>query len=281
MAGWPGGALLIAVVLTLAPTSAAAAPGPGAHADTVRVLQLNLCNSGDAACYTGHAVAEAAAVIRAEAPDVVTLNEVCADDVPLLARALAGRAADAPSAFRAAGDRRTGAAVRCRTGSPYGIAVLARPDPGAPPSDPGATGGVYPVQDTRSPEQRVWLCLPAAPRGAPVVACTTHLAAGNPLVAVGQCAYLLGTAVPAVRAGHGTEPLVLAGDLNLTAHGPDARSCLPAGDPGADDGVVQHVVGTAGLTLVAHRTVALRATDHPGLLVTLHRSTGAGGPLSR
>ena len=65
----------------------ATSPVPGR--DVTRVLQLNLCNSGLAGCFTGRAVDRAAAVIRAEAPDVVTLNEVCEGDVPVLERALA------------------------------------------------------------------------------------------------------------------------------------------------------------------------------------------------
>ena len=60
-------------------TGATTAPPGG---DGARVLQLNLCNSGLAGCFTGRAVDRAAAVIRAEEPDVVTLNEVCEGDVP-------------------------------------------------------------------------------------------------------------------------------------------------------------------------------------------------------
>src|SRR5262245_40185737 len=55
-----------------------------------RVLQMNLCDSGIAECYTGRSVTEAAAVIREDVPDVVTLNEVCQDDVSTLDRTLAG-----------------------------------------------------------------------------------------------------------------------------------------------------------------------------------------------
>src|SRR5262245_25680133 len=56
-------------------------PEGGVPAEPVRVLQLNLCGSGIAACYTGRSTAEAAAVIRAQTPDLVTLNEICQDDV--------------------------------------------------------------------------------------------------------------------------------------------------------------------------------------------------------
>ncbi|MFG1869658.1 hypothetical protein [Micromonospora arborensis] len=50
----------------------------------LRVLQMNLCNSGRAGCYTGRSLTRAAEVISAEAPDLVTLNEICQDDVTAL-----------------------------------------------------------------------------------------------------------------------------------------------------------------------------------------------------
>lgn len=266
--------LVAALLLGAAGAGSAAAPAPDPPPGPVRVLQMNLCDSGAAGCYTGRSVAEAAAVIRAERPDVVTLNEVCRGDVAVLGRALAGTGPAPLTAFRAAGDRRTGGPVRCRSGQPYGIGLLARLD-GGPAGSPDAwatDGGVYPVQDTGTPELRAWLCLHprsgAGPRA--VAACTTHLASGNRMVAAGQCAYLLGTALPAVRARSGGAALVLGGDLNLTADGtPGVRSCLPAGDRCVDDGVVQHVVATPELTPGDPRTVRLRETDHPGLLVTL------------
>src|SRR4051794_11559546 len=155
-----------------APASVAA-PGP---ATPVRVLQMNLCNSGIAGCYTGRAVAEGAAVIRAEVPDLVTLNEVCAGDVPQLERALAEvtPGGGVVSAFQAARNGRTGDAYRCRNGQAYGIGLVSRW-----PSAPGqaATGGIYLAQDPDDPEQRAWLCLPVAPgSGSRATVCTTHLA---------------------------------------------------------------------------------------------------------
>ena len=116
---WSG--LLVGCVV-LAAVVAAASPWRDGAGARLRVLQMNLCNSGLAGCYTGLAVATAVDVIRAQAPDVVTLNEVCRADVAVLARA-SGAAA---SAFRPAMDRRTGEAVHCLDGEPYGIAVLTR-----------------------------------------------------------------------------------------------------------------------------------------------------------
>jgi hypothetical protein len=109
---WGPGARLCATVVgcLVAGLLVTGATTPGRGDGVTRVLQLNLCNSGDAGCFTGRAVDRAAAVIRAEEPDVVTLNEVCRGDLPVLERALAGsgRGGATLSAFRAAMDRRTG-----------------------------------------------------------------------------------------------------------------------------------------------------------------------------
>ena len=140
---------------TIGPT-AVAAPAPAAVAAApLRVLQLNLCSSGIAGCYTGRSTDQAAAVVRAEAPDLVTLNEVCQDDVADLERALADAVPDATvvSAFQPARNGRNGEPYRCRNGRQYGIGLVSRW-----PSVPGAaaSGGIYP-----SPG-------PGGPRGAGV-----------------------------------------------------------------------------------------------------------------
>jgi hypothetical protein len=258
---------------------------------SVRVLQMNLCGSGAARCYTGRSVQEASEVIRAQAPDVVTVNEVCRDDVTTLEHALAATGAGGVvgSAFQAAWDRRTGAALRCRNGRPYGIGLVARLAP--VPRGYTTIGGTYPMQDPGNAEERAWLCLsPAAPApgtpapntpaaATPVAVCTTHLASSSAAVARAQCGYLLDTAIPAVRAHAGTVPVVLGGDLNLRSGGsPDVRSCVPAGDRRADDGLVQHVVASSELVIGSLRTIAMLATDHPGLLVTLTREPPAAAP---
>lgn len=227
----------------------------------IRVLQLNLCNSGIAGCHTGRAPAEAAAVIRAENPDLVTLNEVCREDVAALQRAWSDAVPGVTSAFQPARDRDTGTAYRCRSGEQYGIGVVSRW-----PSETGAVGGIHPTQDPDDPEERAWLCLDAA--GPAVAVCTTHLAYTDRAVTLAQCRYLFGTVVAGMRARDPVTPAVVAADLNLGSA--DLRSCLPAGSTPVDDGGVQHVVATPGLVVDGVRTVDLRgATDHPGLLVTL------------
>ncbi len=267
-------ACLVGCTTTAAGSNAVAPPPvPATPADPqatpVRVLQLNLCSSGIAACYTGRSTEEAAAVIRAENPDLVTLNEVCQDDVSTLERALADVVPGGAvvSAFQAARNGRTGDPYRCRNGQQYGIGIVSR-WPSVPGSSAG--GGIYPAQDREDPEERAWLCLDAAATPA-VAVCTTHLAYTKREIAVAQCRYLFGTVVAELRARDGAAPLVLGGDLNLgSGDSPDLESCLPAGSALADDGGQQHVVATPELVVDSSRTIDLRGTtDHPGLLVTL------------
>ena len=82
-----------------------------------------------------------------------------------------------------------------------------------PAADAGYTthGGTYPVQDTRDPEERVWLCVATAGFDA----CTTHLARTSSAIALRQCGYLLDTAIPGVHAQTRYLPTVVGGDFNL------------------------------------------------------------------
>jgi hypothetical protein len=250
----------------------------GATAAPVRVLQLNLCSSGIAACYTGRSTAQSAAVIRAETPDLVTLNEVCDDDVTALERALAEVVPGGAvvSAFQPARNRRTGEPYRCRNGQQYGNGIVSRW-----PSVPGSTaaGGIYPTQDSEDPEERAWLCLHVAATPA-LAACTTHLAYTKREVAGAQCRYLFGTVIAGMRARDGAVPVLAAGDLNLgSGNRPDLTSCLPPGSALIDDGGQQHVVATPEFVVKESRMIDMRGTtDHPGLLVTLARRADGRAP---
>jgi len=251
---------------TTAGSTAAGAPTPAAP---LRVLQLNLCSSGIAGCYTGRSTDQAAAVVRAEAPDLVTLNEVCQDDVADLERALADAVPDATvvSAFQPARNGRNGEPYRCRNGRQYGIGLVSRW-----PSLPGAaaSGGIYPAQDRDDPEERAWLCLDAA-AAPPVAVCTTHLAYTKREVAAAQCRYLFETVIAEIRARVGTAPVVLGADLNLgSGDSPDLKACLPPHSALVDDGGPQHVIATPEYAVDNYKTIDLRGTtDHPGLLVAL------------
>jgi hypothetical protein len=254
----------IATVLACAVSLLVASPAVHASGGLLRLLQLNLCDSGDAGCYTGRAVTEAATVIHAEAPDIVTLNETCENDIGDLTPALAGAHLGGAviTAFQADVSSRTGNTVHCRNGRAYGIGILAYlPSPGAAFR---RYSGLYPMQEHRG-ENRAWLCVDAPPYFS---ACTTHLADDTPSVALAQCEYLLSTAMPAFRTSDPTVPAVVGADLNLPA--PAAAPCLPAGYARRGDGGVQEIMSSSKLAIVADQRIDLRgATDHPGLLVTL------------
>jgi endonuclease/exonuclease/phosphatase family metal-dependent hydrolase len=231
----------------------------------LRVLQLNLCNSGIAGCYTGRSVAQAATVIRATAPDVVTLNEVCENDVAELARALAQvhRGATVATGFQAAFNDYTGQPVGCRNGQRFGNGLLVHVR--RPHVTPHQYGGIYPMQFARD-EYRAWLCLRPTEEFA---ACTTHLPDGDATTAVAQCAYLFGTVIPGMRTSADAPTTVIGADLNL---GPaDAASCHPPGYVQADDHIVQYVLATTDLRIDGVQIIDMRGTtDHPGLLVTFN-----------
>lgn len=245
--------------------AAAVLTGSAVPRQPLQLLQLNLCASGQAGCFTGRSIAEADTVIRATAPDVVTLNEVCAGDVRTLGRVLADvRRGEVTSAFIAAPDRPSGEPTRCRDGQEYGIGLLAY----IPATAEGHTyRGAYPMQDRTDPEERVWLCVHATNR---FHACTTHLASQNPPVAQAQCRHLLTVTIPGLHARDGYDPTVVAGDFNLRyGAAPDLRPCVPDGWFRLGDGGLQHILATDDFTVRSTRWIDMRrTTDHPGLFVT-------------
>ncbi|MFE9189898.1 endonuclease/exonuclease/phosphatase family protein [Micromonospora sp. NPDC007208] len=262
------GCLLAAAALPAAPPAFPTDATDAPQATVLRMLQLNLCNSGRAGCYTGRAMTRAAEVITAEAPDLVTLNEICADDLPALHDVFEtvhpGRTV--VSAFQAAGDRPSGDDTRCRNGQRFGIGLLTHVP--APTSPRTVYAGTHPTQDLADPEERAWLCVDVD--GA-LLACTTHLSATGYRVALTQCDHLLDTILPRISRNAGYEPTVLGGDLNLLAgHDPDVRACTPPGHQRIDDGRLQHITATTDITLCCRALVPMHgATDHPGLLATL------------
>lgn len=230
-----------------------------AHPRQLRVLQLNLCNSGIAGCYTGRSVAQAAAVIRATAPDIVTLNEVCETDVSELALALVDthHGGAVASGFQAAFNDLTHEPVGCVNGRRFGNGLLVHVRESS--GTPLRAGGIYPMQHARD-EYRAWLCLRPTDGFA---ACTTHLPDGDGATASAQCSYLFGTIIPGLMA----RTTVIGADLNLGAA--DVRACHPPSYSQVGDRGVQYVLATSDLRLEAVQLIDMRgATDHPGLLAT-------------
>ena len=241
------------------------APGETA----VRVLQMNLCNSGRADCYSGgRAVRMAASLIGRDRPDIVSVNEVCRGDVGVLERAMSAtfRGAAVASGFRAARDRPKKAPVRCQNGQEFGDGVLAVLPSGSHRFS--TYGGIHRIQDANDVEERVWVCVDLAARFS---ACTSHLASTDTTVALAQCRYLLGSVGPVRRRHVGGGPIIVAGDFNLAAGGsPNPQACLPHGYQRSDDGDLQDVVVSPGVAIRSHSVIDMRGTtDHPALLVEL------------
>ncbi|WP_323099095.1 hypothetical protein [Intrasporangium sp. YIM S08009] len=246
-------------------TSRATTGSPAAH---LRVLQMNLCNSGRAACYTGgRAVSVAAALVQQHRPDMISVNEVCRDDLRLLKQAMSVTRPHAAigSAFASAQDPNSRSPVLCQNGQDFGDAVLVVVPSST--SNVRNVSGIYPMQDPGDMEDRVWACI-ELPQ---LSACTTHTASTSATVALEQCRYLLTSVAPAIGRRTGGAPNILGADLNLPARGsPSALACLPSGYQRADDDGVQNVMASPG-TAVRSRTVLdmQGTTDHPGLLVDL------------
>lgn len=99
--------VLLLVVLSIA------APLPATAATTVKVLQLNICHSGVAGCYTGAdpVMTKAVSVITSTKPQVLSVNEACQGDVARLQAAMG-----ASQAVFVAAQTRAGAPVTCTNG---------------------------------------------------------------------------------------------------------------------------------------------------------------------
>lgn len=234
-----------------------APPTPERAPGTVAVAQMNLCNSGMAACFSaGVAVDAAAARVRRLRPDLVAAQEVCRDDVAAGSGRLAVAMAEVHGAdrvavaFTPAVDLDTGGPYLCTNGEPFGVAIVARG---------GAVdlrSGRYASQDGRD-EARVWTC--AAVLDGRLTACTTHLSTVR-AVARRQCGELRAL----LRSPWVRPAAVVAGDLNLAA-----GQCAPPGWAERGDGRVQHVFASPALRDAGGGTEPLPGTDHPLLSALL------------
>jgi hypothetical protein len=252
-------ATALAVVLT---SSAVAAPA--AATASVVVLQMNLCNSGAAkSCYSfGVAVRQAVANIHRYRPQVVTVQEICRDDVYAangwgpLAQAMADlygsrriRVAFTPARNRMTGEPYHG----CVNGQEYGVAVIYH----------GTRGEVHRgwyTNQGRGGEVRTWSCAVVLERR--LTACTTHLTI-NREVAMRQCRELMSILASASWA---TPQVIVAGDFNLASEPgkpTDVQTCVPPGYERHGDDAVQQVLYTAGVTWVEGRHEPMAGTDHP------------------
>jgi hypothetical protein len=263
---WPTRGLLgtAATALVVALTSSVAVLPAGAAA-TVVVLQMNLCNSGAAkSCYSfGAAVDNAVTNIHRYRPQLVTLQEICRDDVYAgrgwgpLARAMADlygnrqiRVSFTPARSRATREPYRG----CVNGQEYGVAVIYHSAGGS-----DVHQGWYTNQG-RGGEVRAWSCATIM-RGR-LTGCTTHLTI-NREVAMRQCRELMSILATASWAA---PQVIVAGDLNLAPEPgkpSDVQACVPPGYDRRGDESVQHMLFTAGVTWLDGRAEPMAGTDHP------------------
>lgn len=271
----PAGRVLRVVVAAVAIALASSVPGaPAGAAVTVVVLQMNLCNSGMAvnSCYSGgRAVDEAVEKIRRYAPDLVTLQEVCRDD--LYARPGWGKLAGAMAAVHGGGpvsvdfvparNRYTGRPYQCVNGEQYGVALVHHLD------GRDQHRGWYRAQDL-SDEIRAWTCTTLVDRR--LTGCTTHLSTDR-AVAMRQCRELM-----SILASPWVMPeVVVAGDFNLTAapgEEYDVGRCAAGRFTVAGDGALQHAFFTSGLRRVQGWHETMKWTDHPLLYETFRLPPG-------
>lgn len=232
-------------------------------------LQLNLCNSGFAKCFaSGASIREGGDLIWSTGANVVTINEICANDLPKLQSYL-GEAWPTDytySAFVPAIDKRTNAAYKCKNGFQYGSVVMGRM---RTETSVTAYGGKYTTQDGGN-EQRTFAC--AAAKG-DHFACTTHLTSSSEPLALSQCKALMSDAVPYLKSVAGfSGRTVVGGDFNLeydTNDPENMQKCVPSGWTRKGDGDVQHTMFTNNLKFGSSKAYGLSYTDHDGWLIKL------------
>ena len=240
-------AAILAACVAIASPIATSHPEPDG---TVRVIQINMCNSGFASCYSGRALAGTLGLLHARRPGVATLNEVCRDDLATIRRETGFTGIFTPSG-----------AQRCANGSEYGNAVV------FPAGTPLGTVEVteYARQDP-GVERRTLTCV----RAGRVTVCVTHLTPGPSRF--GQAAQM--ASIVARHAALGAT--VLGGDWNIAY--PGAERVVPGGMVRTDDGNVQNIAATDNFRVVDREVTTLGWTDHPALEVHLWpRRVGIGG----
>ncbi|KAF1817450.1 hypothetical protein P152DRAFT_454038 [Eremomyces bilateralis CBS 781.70] len=248
--------------------------GKSASSTVFKALQLNLCNSGFAKCYSkGKAVGEGNSAISLTTPHVVTLNEICLQDIQnSLHPTFASSWPDDHTyyVFQPAIDKRTNGAYKCKNGDQYGIAVIGRVA-ASKWSGFKAYGGHYVAQDGGN-EQRSFACAAAS---SDHFACTTHLNTTK-ATAMTQCKALMFEAAPYLKTSTGfSGSTVVGGDLNLKYDRGDkynVQNCVPNGYTRKGDGSVQQITFSNDLKFKDSSKISVPGIDHPGWLVDLTRT---------
>jgi endonuclease/exonuclease/phosphatase family metal-dependent hydrolase len=252
------GTRLVAVVvsaLAVIGLTLFAVSSPSSSGASFSLLQMNLCLSGQAGCYSPtaypSALDEAATVIDDRDPDAVTINEACRHDVAELARRTGYE-------LTFTGVDYGGVPLPCidpRGRGLFGIAVLTK--------DHVRTAQDRAFTVRADPEERRWLC---ATTDAAITVCTAHLSTryspGERVDNDVQCRQL--RQVLTVREDRGTT--FFGGDLNRQA------SCAPTTmwslhDTAASQSAgVQHIYASNSVDEPSTSVVEATYTDHDFLL---------------
>jgi hypothetical protein len=259
---WRVGRVVCTAVTAWAVALASWIPAVPTLPSTFVMLQMNLCNSGMAinSCYSfGRAVDEAVGKIHRYAPDFVTVQEVCHDDLygrhgwGKLARAMADLYGGHISVdFVPALNRNTNDRYRCVNGELYGVAVMHHGN------GRDLHEGWYSSQDS-SEEVRAWTCTTVIK--ARLTGCTTHLST-DPEVAMRQCHEMMSI----LRSSWVLPEVIIAGDFNLTSEPGkphNVQDCALANYHRRSDNALQHVLFTRNLHWVRGKHEDMRWTDHP------------------
>lgn len=235
--------LLLGLLLLVGSLTVAA---PSHAATSYSVLQINMCNSGYAGCYTGRAQAGTIALIKSRVPYAVTLNEACANDLTAIANSAGYR-----GQFTQSGTQ------KCRNGYAYGNAVLFK----AGVTATSVVRHTYSVQSS-TVEKRTLSCASGAFR-----VCVTHLATSG--TARTSQASQMKSIISSYNSGGS---VILGGDWNMTYGGsPNAQTYVPSGMYRKGDGSVQHFLASNGFAFSSTRVMNLDWTDHPGFQIYVSR----------
>jgi endonuclease/exonuclease/phosphatase family metal-dependent hydrolase len=256
-------AMLGSALTVISPTPAAISSWSTPHS-TFSVVQMNLCLSGHAECYTranrAGVLAEAALQIDDQQPAAVTINEACRAD----AAELAGRTGYTVT-FAAVDTE--GAPLSCinpRGRGGYGIAVLTKDS--VTSSHDAAFAGQAGL------EERRWLC---ARTSTALTVCTAHLSTrttpGEELTNDSECRELR-----RVLARHQETTITLfAGDLNRQSPCAPADMWVVRDTTASQSSGLQHIYGSSALVEPSASVVRATHTDHDFLLAAASTS-GSG-----
>lgn len=240
-----------------------------------RTLQMNICNSGAADCYVGRqSVLEALEKIDQEEPTIVTLNEVCSQNLGEFTYAVSQGQSYATYGYfyPALNGSLEGDApfepIECSDGRGYfGSMVISQV---TNLDNVHGWGNRYRYQeDSQYGEQRTFACVHEIGSHA---ACTTHLALDDG-TAMTQCNSMMRSWIPAMWRAWGEVPTVMAGDLNLKyIANPDqddynVQDCVPGSWYRKGDGDVQHFMATDSLSFIDRVILPMVYTDHNALSV--------------